>query len=202
MRANPSRRRRSRRRSYRRNPAGFSVGKWLLAGALGVVTMGATAILSPVVLPASVLASPMVYGGILAGLGTAAGMALAYYDQPTLAIGIGFPIFILGAFSFGTGLIAKLSAPADSAPVLNPARRYADRKFADVHAQRGFMGAAYPHSMGAVEAYRPQMGMGAVYPYGSIAAVWPGMGAVEAMVGDRSSRPMVYQRAGYQLGAR
>ena len=202
MRANPSRRRRSHRRSYRRNPAGFSVGKWLAAGALGVATMGLTAILTPVVLPASVLASPMLYGGILAGVGTAAGMALAYYDQPTLAIGIGFPIFILGAFSFGTGLIAKLSAPDDGAPKLNPGRsRYADKTFANAHAQRAFMGAIYP-GMGAVEAYRPQMGMGAVYPYGSIAAVYPGMGAVEAMVGDRSSRPMVYQRAGYQLGAR
>jgi hypothetical protein len=65
-------------------------------------------------------------------------------------------------------------------------------------------------SMGAVASYTPA-GMGAVFP--SMGAVFPNagtmgavygatMGAVEALVGDHSMRPVMYQRAGYELGAR
>jgi hypothetical protein len=156
------------------------------------VAMGATAMLTPVLLPASILQSPITYGAILAGTGTAIGMALAHWDQPTLAIGIGFPIFILGAFSLGTGVVAKLSAPADAAPKLNPnfGRTYEEQQ------------SLLPVGMGAVASYESARNMGAVFPYGSIGAVYPGMAAVEAIIGDRYARPNIYPRAGYQLGAR
>jgi hypothetical protein len=82
--------------------------------------------------------------------------------------------------------------------VLNPSRHFSNSWAEGQGEQRSLL----PFGMGAVQAFTPARNMGAVFPYGSIGAVYPGMAAVEAMIGDRSGRPMIYNRAGYQLGAR
>jgi hypothetical protein len=181
---NPKRRR-SRRRSFRRNPGG-AVTSWLLAGAAAVATtILATPILNAVV-PESFRARPILYPATLMGLGVAAGLGLQKVGMPTLAVGIGLPILTLGGFLMYVGVSAmysKASAPA------------ANRSFRSAYEAGKISGP----TMGALAAWTPrQVGMGAVLQGSGYST----MAAVEAMVGDRSARPVYYPRAGAELGAR
>ncbi len=157
-----------------------------MAGAAAVGTTLAAGYLLPMIMPARLQQSPLLYGGVLGALGVGAGILLTKLGHPTLAVGIGIPLVALGGLNAYVGVSAALAAP----PKANPGR-----SFRAAYEQQKISGP----TMGALAAFTPRnQGMGAVLQ----GAGFGTMAAVEAMIGDRSARPTYYGRAGEALGAR
>ena len=165
----------------------------------------AASLLLPRVMPAAILQNGYLFSGTLIGGGVLAGVMLQRYGMPIAAVGVGIPLLAMGGVILYSNIMASAAGPSGgAAPKLNP-----DRRFADVHQRSGPMFAAADRasgsSMGAIASYTPRLGMGAVFgpSRSTMGAVYGAtMGAVEALVGDRSARPIMYSRAGHELGAR
>jgi len=163
-----------------------------MVGAVAVATTIGAGVILPMIVPASLMARPLLYPAILIGAGIGAGIGLQKAGLPTAALGIGLPILTLGGFLMYVGASQVYSKA--TAPKQNP--------YFENRSRQRMTGPG----MGALASYTPA-NMGAVFQGSNMGAVLQGSGygtmaAVEAMIGDSSMRPAYYSRAGAELGAR